>query len=98
MKPGSMLGLGFPKYRYVYIGYLLPPIMENQMEKKMENEMETGSIGWFIRIGGFPKLRVPFWGPHIKDCSIWGSILGSHACWKLPGWLVGWGRKLQVAG
>ena len=37
--------LGFPKYISVYIGYLLPPIMENQMEKKIENEMETGSIG-----------------------------------------------------
>ena len=28
-------GLGLPYY---------PPIMENQMEKKMENEMETGGI------------------------------------------------------
>ena len=25
---------------------------------------------------GFPKLRVPFWGPNIKDFSILGSILG----------------------
>ena len=25
-----------------------PPIMENQMEKKMENEMETGIIGQLI--------------------------------------------------
>ena len=24
--------------------YILPPIMENQMEKKMENEMEAGKI------------------------------------------------------
>ena len=28
----------------VGLGYLLPPIMENQMEKKMENEMETGVV------------------------------------------------------
>ena len=27
-----------------YIGNI-PPIMENQLEKKMENEMETGIIG-----------------------------------------------------
>ena len=27
--------------------------------------------------GGFPKLGVPFVGPHNKDYSIWGSILGS---------------------
>ena len=47
------------------------------MEKKMENEMETGSIiGEFIGIRGFPKLGVPFWGPHNKDYSILGSILG----------------------
>ena len=26
--------------------------------------------------GGFPKLGVPFWGPHNKDYSILGSILG----------------------
>ena len=25
-------------------GYILGPIMENQMEKNMENEMETGII------------------------------------------------------
>ena len=24
--------------------YIIPPIMENQMEKKMKNEMETGII------------------------------------------------------
>ena len=27
---------------WVYIGYIIPLIMENQMEKTMENEMETG--------------------------------------------------------
>ena len=29
-------------------------IMENQMEKNMENEMETGIIGWLI--GGFYRV------------------------------------------
>ena len=31
--------------RYILLCY--PPIMENQMEKKMENEMETGGIWGF---------------------------------------------------
>ena len=26
------------------LGFRAPPIMENHMEKKMENEMETGGI------------------------------------------------------
>ena len=32
-----------------------PPIMENQMEKKMENEMETGGI-W-----GFKELKLSYY-------------------------------------
>ena len=32
-------------------------IMENQMEKKMENEMETGFIIGDYRDSGFPKSR-----------------------------------------
>ena len=35
-------------------------------------------------IGGFPKLDVPYWGPHNKDYSIWGSILGFLYFGKLP--------------
>ena len=31
-------------YIYIYIGLYYPPIMENQMEKKIENDMETGGI------------------------------------------------------
>ena len=37
--------LGFRVLTYifrVYIGVIFPPILENQMEKKMDNEMETG--------------------------------------------------------
>ena len=34
--------------------------------------------------GGFLKLGVPFWGPHNKDYSILGSILGSAYLGKLP--------------
>ena len=34
--------------------------------------------------GSFPKLGIPFWGPHNKDYSIFGSILGSPDFGKLP--------------
>ena len=34
--------------------------------------------------GGFPKLGVLFWGPHNKDYSILGSILGYPNFGKLP--------------
>ena len=37
-----------------------------------------------LRVGGFPNLRVPFWGPHSKGYSILGSILGSHFLGKPP--------------
>ena len=30
---------------------VLSPIIENQTERKMENEMETGISKWFIGIG-----------------------------------------------
>ena len=49
------------------------------MEKKMENEMETGII-W-----GFPEIRSTLLGgPYNKDYSILGSILGSPYLGKLP--------------
>ena len=55
MRPGAkftgllLRGLGF-RVKLLYY----PPIMENQMEKKMENEMETGGI-W-----GFKELRLSY--------------------------------------
>ena len=36
--------------------------MENQLEKKMENEMETVVIKGFIGIRVSQIQRVPFWG------------------------------------
>ena len=55
------------------------------MEKKMENEMEAGSIIGDYRDSGFLKLEVPFLGgPYNKDYSILGSILGSPYLGKLP--------------
>ena len=36
------------------------------------------------KIGGFPKLWVPFWSPHNTDYGILGSILGSPYSGKLP--------------
>ena len=32
------------------------------MEKKMENEMETGNYVGVYKDWDFPKLGVPFWG------------------------------------
>ena len=46
--------------------------MENEMEKKMENEMETGFIL------GFPKIRGTFLGvPIIRTIVFWGLYWGS---------------------
>ena len=50
--------------------------MQNQMEKNMEHDME-------VYMGGFPKIRgTSFWGPHNKDPSILGSILGFPLFWE----------------
>ena len=64
--------------------------MENQMDKKMEDEMETTIWGLGLRfrglrvwVWGFPKLGVPFWGPNNKEYSILGSVLGSPKFGKL---------------
>ena len=37
--------------------------------------LEFEDMVLLCNIGGFPKIRVPFWGgPHNKDCNILGSI------------------------
>ena len=37
------MALGFRVIQYIYIGLRdITPIMENEMEKNMENEMDTG--------------------------------------------------------
>ena len=63
-----------------------PPTMENQMEKKLENEMEVGGIKGIMGIRGFPNYGYlfEFRGPNSKDCDILGSILGSPYFGKLP--------------
>ena len=53
------------------------PIVENQMEKKMENEMET-VILWGLGLG------LLLAGPHNEDSSFGGSILGSPCFGKVP--------------
>ena len=40
----------------------IAPIMENQMEKNMENLMDTGNFGSFDRNKGFLKSGVRFLG------------------------------------
>ena len=58
------------------------PIMENQMEKKMENAMDYRVA---FRDWEFPNIKDTFFGgPHNMDCSIFGSILGSLHFGKLP--------------
>ena len=47
------------------------------MEKKMENDMETGVII-------SEKMEKPFRDPHNKDYSMLGSILRSPYLGKLP--------------
>ena len=47
------------------------------MEKKMENEMETGLIEGIIGIRVSQNYGYLFRGPNNKDYSILGSILGS---------------------
>ena len=47
------------------------------------------------RFGGFPKLGVPFGGPHNKDYSILGSILGSPYLGKLPNLADQLGRRRE---
>ena len=37
--------------------------MKNQMDRKTENEIETGGIQGIIGMGGFPKLGLPFPSP-----------------------------------
>ena len=50
--------------------------MENQMEEKMDTEMEPE---WLIGGPGFPR-GVPFWCYHTEDYSCWGSIWGAPQC------------------
>ena len=45
------------------------------MEKKMENEMETGVIYGIIGIRFSQNLGYLFWGPYNKDHSILGVYI-----------------------
>ena len=52
--------VAFRVFFYGYTGLLrgFPPLMENQVEKRMENEMETRGIQGFK----VPKLiKLPYW-------------------------------------
>ena len=54
------------------------------MEKKMEIKWKLG-LYWGLSGLGFPKIGGNlFGGPHNKDYSILGSILGSPHFGKLP--------------
>ena len=44
-----------------------------------------GNLGFRVQGGGFSKLGVPYFvGPHNKDYSIWGFILGFPYLGKVP--------------
>ena len=60
-------------------------MLESQMEKKMENEMETG-IYRGLKGLGFPKIRGTILGVPIivRVIVFWGSILRSPYLGKLP--------------
>ena len=54
--------------------------MDNQTEKKMESEMQTG---FTLRLLGFPKLGVPVWRvPIMRIIAYWG--LYGVACFGKP--------------
>ena len=48
--------------------------------------------------GSFPKLGVLIGGPHNKDCSILGSILGCPCFRKLPYRVWGFGLVIKNLG
>ena len=52
----------------------VPAIMENQVEKKMENEMETGTIYGIIGVRVSQNEGRLLGGPYTKDCGILGSV------------------------
>ena len=57
----------------------ITPVMEHQIEKQMDNEMETG----LIIIQGFPKSRdTIFGGPHNKDSSTLWIYPGVTLIWE----------------
>ena len=56
-----------------------PPIMENQMEKKMETEIILGFSG--VRV---PEVSGPLLGGHHKDYSTLRSISGAPCFRKFP--------------
>ena len=58
----------------------------------------TSCLAGVIKHGGnweFPKIRCTFFGPHNKDYSILGSILGSPFLGKLP--IRVWGLVSRIS-
>ena len=59
-------------------------IMENQMEKKMENEMETGIIGWsldYSSYGGYMgMICFSFEGPCEGNLAFGYVAVVNHVC------------------
>ena len=52
-----------PRHKWVYVGVIYPE-SENQMEKKVENELETGIILDFLGLRVVPLRRIAaYWCP-----------------------------------
>ena len=66
----------------LYMG-CYPQILESQMEKKVENDMETAIVEWFVAVGVSKNQGNHFEGHHIKGYSILKFILGPVSLWKL---------------
>ena len=61
-----MLGRERETETYIYICrvygiYNIIPVMENRMEKKMENETDAGSLQWVHWVQGFKHFGVIVW-------------------------------------
>ena len=60
--------------------------MENQMEKKMEHEMDTG----FKSGLRFPRLGVAFWGLPIIRTIVFGGLYWGPPIWETTIFMVCW--------
>ena len=66
------------------------------MEKKMDNELETGFCSGLEALG-FPKIRSPSWGPYTRGHVLgWGSMLGLVVAWAFHEGIVR--RGVQALG
>ena len=49
-----------------------------------------------VYLGGFPKIRVHFWGPYKTDDCIWGPYWGPPVYWETT--ILIWGQSSPLVG